>query len=178
MWREVECPKAHSCAAVLLLCCCYSQDCSFLRGQTPCFPGASVRLRGASGRPRGFPRDLREVCNAPNDPETIAELPAKRPRRSRSASRRPQKKPGEPKGPPRNPRGFQEASQEGPEKPKSTISFKCLIVFGLRAFSAHRRPKTAQEAPQNAPGRPKRPPRGPQDSPKRRHSLHRKACTA
>ena len=71
-----------------------------------------------------------------------------------------------PRGLQDGPRGLQEVLQEGPKKRISAIFVRFLKDFGICAFSALRRPKTGQEAPNIAPRPPKRPPRWPHDGPR------------
>eukprot|EP00959_Pyramimonas_sp_CCMP1952_P106597 2228864-Pyramimonas_sp.AAC.1 len=73
-------------------------------------------------------------------------------------------------------REAQEAPQEVPKRPTSLFCFWSFLKdFGVRCFSAFRRPNTTQEAPKIASTAPKRPPRWPQDCPGRPHEGPKRA---
>ena len=87
------------------------EDCSFLRAQTPKFPGASGRfwaLPGASGRFRGFPRGPPEGDFLTPLTRIVASDPPL------EAPDRPQDTPEPSRGPQRSPKGL----QSGPKRPQ------------------------------------------------------------
>ena len=156
------------------------QNCSFLRAQTPRFPGALGRSRallGALGVSRVSLRDGPLAHEGPKTGQGRLGGPSRRSKRAQSrrkiALRRPRWPPDGPRGLQNAPRGLQEAFQEGPKKQKSWLFSGFLKVFEVLAILVSRRSKTAQEAPNILPRRPKRrprrppnSPRGPQDSPR------------
>ena len=109
--------------------------------------GFSHDFLGPKGAPRQAKRPQEAYKTAQEGPESPKD-PSKMPK---MASRRPKKLPGRPTRP--------------PKRQKFLIFLWFLKVFGLVAFSAFRRSKTAQEAPKIAPRQPKRTPRGPEEEP-------------
>ena len=98
-------------------------------------------------------------------PRALQDAPKMAPSRPPIGPRRPRWPPHGPRRLLDAPRGLQETSQERPQGQQIMDFHWFLKDFGVLAFSAYWRSKTAQEAPKIPPTRPNRPPRGPQNGP-------------
>ena len=96
------------------------------------------------------PKTVQKGSESPNDYSKTPNIVSDGPRNSEYA-----------------PESLQEASPGGPKSKQTSNSLRKTYMFSIFAYWAFAAPKTAQEAPNVAPGRPKRPPRLFKTAPKR-----------